>query len=304
MRIRRRGWRWWRRRWPRVRGRRGCRIRWGCRRGRGGVGPSLGLVYDSAGAGAASGWLGAGWSLTGAGEVSVDTGFGVPLFCPRASGPVCGDLKTVTTPLGGSFALDYARAGNTTDHPGSVWTMTKLTVDDGYAADGPAQTSTVRLRPAALRLRAPHQPRLRHRHHPRARPSTARAAGAGHPGVLHQQQPLQRRPAGRHPGHRPHHRRWSRRTGHRCWRPPTTPGGSSTAPRPPRPWAPPGSPRWTPRSCWPPGARPLLASTSTRRITRRRRRAGCRSALTRFGYDRAGNPVPHRGPRRPRHQRR
>ena len=59
--------------------------------GRGGVGPSFGLVYDSAGAGAASGWLGAGWSLTGAGEVSVDTGFGVPLFCPRASGPVCGD---------------------------------------------------------------------------------------------------------------------------------------------------------------------------------------------------------------------
>ena len=51
-------------------------------------------------------------------------------------------LKTVTTPLGGSFTLDYTRAGNTTDHPGSVWTMTRLTVDDGYAADGPAKTST------------------------------------------------------------------------------------------------------------------------------------------------------------------
>ena len=52
-----------------------------------------------------------------------------------------GLLKSVTTPLGGTYTLDYARAGNTTDHPGSVWTMSKLTLDDGYAADGPAQTS-------------------------------------------------------------------------------------------------------------------------------------------------------------------
>ncbi len=50
-----------------------------------------------------------------------------------------GLLKSVTTALGGSYTLDYARAGNTTDHPGSVWTMSRLTLEDGYAADGPAQ---------------------------------------------------------------------------------------------------------------------------------------------------------------------
>ncbi len=48
-------------------------------------------------------------------------------------------MRLVTSPLGGTYTLDYARAGNTTDHPGSVWAMSELTVEDGYAADGPAQ---------------------------------------------------------------------------------------------------------------------------------------------------------------------
>ena len=164
--------------------------------GRGGVGPVLGLVYDSAGVGAGSGWLGAGWSLSGVGEVSVDTGFGVPLFCPRRSGPVCGDLKRVTNPLGGSFDLDYTRAGNTTDHPGSLWTMTRLTIDDGYAADGPAMTTTYtydRLRYDFLHRTSLGFATLTTR---RARhPPHAGTAGAGHPGDLHQHHPLQRRPA-------------------------------------------------------------------------------------------------------------
>ena len=68
--------------------------------GRGGVGPGLGLVYDSSAAGASSGWLGRGWSLAGVGEVSVDTSFGVPLFCPRVSGPVCGDVEIGVVSVG------------------------------------------------------------------------------------------------------------------------------------------------------------------------------------------------------------
>jgi len=48
-----------------------------------------------------------------------------------------GLLKTITTPLGGVYTLDYGRAGNTTAHPGPVWVMSSVTVDDAHAGDGP-----------------------------------------------------------------------------------------------------------------------------------------------------------------------
>lgn len=53
-----------------------------------------------------------------------------------------GLLKSVDNPLGGSFALDYTRRGNTVDHPGSVWAMSKVTVDDGRSGDGPDQATS------------------------------------------------------------------------------------------------------------------------------------------------------------------
>ena len=63
--------------------------------------PSLGLVYDSAAAGGSAGWVGQGWSLSGVGEVRVDTEFGVPLFCPRVVEPLCGDVESESYRLDG-----------------------------------------------------------------------------------------------------------------------------------------------------------------------------------------------------------
>ncbi len=63
--------------------------------------PSLGLSYDSAAAGGSAGWVGQGWSLSGGGEVRVDTEFGVPLFCPRLVEPVCGDVESESYRLDG-----------------------------------------------------------------------------------------------------------------------------------------------------------------------------------------------------------
>jgi RHS repeat-associated protein len=51
-------------------------------------------------------------------------------------------LAKVTNPIGGTIALDYTRAGNTTDQPSSVWTMSSVTVDDGHPGDGPVQRKT------------------------------------------------------------------------------------------------------------------------------------------------------------------
>ncbi|RLE20154.1 MAG: hypothetical protein DRJ50_11185, partial [Actinobacteria bacterium] len=45
-------------------------------------------------------------------------------------------LESVANPLGGSFTIDYSREGNTTDHPGSVWVMDTVVVDDGRSGDG------------------------------------------------------------------------------------------------------------------------------------------------------------------------
>lgn len=46
-------------------------------------------------------------------------------------------LKTVTNPVGGSFTLDYTRAGNTVAQPNSQWVMSSVDVFDGRPGDGP-----------------------------------------------------------------------------------------------------------------------------------------------------------------------
>ena len=46
-------------------------------------------------------------------------------------------LKKVTNPLGGSFAVDYTRDGNTTTHPDSIWVMSNVEIDDGRDRSGP-----------------------------------------------------------------------------------------------------------------------------------------------------------------------
>ena len=45
-------------------------------------------------------------------------------------------LSTVTNPVGGTIAVDYARVGNTTAQPNSVWTMATVDVNDGHPGDG------------------------------------------------------------------------------------------------------------------------------------------------------------------------
>ncbi|GAA0749728.1 SpvB/TcaC N-terminal domain-containing protein [Gaetbulibacter jejuensis] len=44
-------------------------------------------------------------------------------------------LKTVNTPLGGSWTIDYARAGNTYDLPHNKWVMHTIRTNDGFTAD-------------------------------------------------------------------------------------------------------------------------------------------------------------------------
>lgn len=51
-------------------------------------------------------------------------------------------LKSVTNPLGGSFTVDYDRAGNTVDHPDSIWVMKHIDIDDGRSE--PTATTTGR----------------------------------------------------------------------------------------------------------------------------------------------------------------
>jgi YD repeat-containing protein len=61
--------------------------------------PALALQYDSGGS---SGWVGQGWSF-GVGEVSVDTDFGVPKFCPRDEPPACGNYESESYRLDGDL---------------------------------------------------------------------------------------------------------------------------------------------------------------------------------------------------------
>ena len=46
-------------------------------------------------------------------------------------------LKEVKRPMGASFTMDYARIGNTYDHPSDVWALTKVELKDGFNGDGP-----------------------------------------------------------------------------------------------------------------------------------------------------------------------
>jgi len=41
-------------------------------------------------------------------------------------------LKKVTRPLGAHFTLDYKRYGNTFDHPGDVWALSSVELNDGF----------------------------------------------------------------------------------------------------------------------------------------------------------------------------
>jgi YD repeat-containing protein len=52
-------------------------------------------------------------------------------------------LKTVTNPMGGSFTVDYERAGNTVDHPDSIWVMNRVDIRDGRSTIGGHYASTV-----------------------------------------------------------------------------------------------------------------------------------------------------------------
>ncbi|MCU0508491.1 MAG: hypothetical protein MUC34_08820 [Anaerolineae bacterium] len=45
-------------------------------------------------------------------------------------------LATVSNPLGGTYTMTYARDGNTTDYPDSVWSMVSVEVNDGRPGDG------------------------------------------------------------------------------------------------------------------------------------------------------------------------
>jgi hypothetical protein len=45
-------------------------------------------------------------------------------------------LKGIERPLGATIALDYVRAGNTTEHPQRRWVLASRTVFDGLAGDG------------------------------------------------------------------------------------------------------------------------------------------------------------------------
>jgi hypothetical protein len=69
-----------------------------------GTTPDLDLTYDSEGG---SGWVGLGWSL-GVGEISVDTTFGVPRFCPRNTPPACGDIESESYRLDGELLAPSA----------------------------------------------------------------------------------------------------------------------------------------------------------------------------------------------------
>lgn len=69
-----------------------------------GLTPEVTLQYDSGGA---SSWAGYGWDLS-VGDVSVDTTFGAPLFCPRATKPTCGNYESETYRLNGDLLAPSA----------------------------------------------------------------------------------------------------------------------------------------------------------------------------------------------------
>lgn len=45
-------------------------------------------------------------------------------------------LRSVSRPLGADFEMDYTRVGNTYEMPNSIWTLSSVTINDGFAGDG------------------------------------------------------------------------------------------------------------------------------------------------------------------------
>src|SRR5690606_31909765 len=51
-------------------------------------------------------------------------------------------LKKVTTPLGGSWAIDYRRTRNTYDLPQSKWVLSSIATNDGFIQDNDYRPDT------------------------------------------------------------------------------------------------------------------------------------------------------------------
>jgi RHS repeat-associated protein len=69
-----------------------------------GMTPELALSYESGGG---SSWAGLGWDLS-VGDISVDTQWGVPLFCPRDTGPKCDNVESESYTLDGEALMPSA----------------------------------------------------------------------------------------------------------------------------------------------------------------------------------------------------
>lgn len=69
-----------------------------------GMTPELSINYDSGGA---SSWVGNGWDLS-VGDIGVDTQWGVPLFCPRDTGPKCDNVESESYLLDGEPLMPSA----------------------------------------------------------------------------------------------------------------------------------------------------------------------------------------------------
>jgi RHS repeat-associated protein len=69
-----------------------------------GMTPELALSYESEGG---SSWAGLGWDLS-VGDISVDTQWGVPLFCPRDTGPKCDNVESESYTLDGEALMPSA----------------------------------------------------------------------------------------------------------------------------------------------------------------------------------------------------
>src|SRR5918992_3899369 len=69
-----------------------------------GMTPELALTYES---GRGSSWAGLGWDLS-VGDISVDTQWGVPLFCPRDTGPKCDEVESESYKLDGAALMPSA----------------------------------------------------------------------------------------------------------------------------------------------------------------------------------------------------
>lgn len=68
-------------------------------------------------------------------------------------------LKQVKNPVGGTIDLSYERDGNTVDHPGSIWVLDRVEINDGRPGDG-ADISATTYAYAGLRYDRVHRQSL------------------------------------------------------------------------------------------------------------------------------------------------